>query len=426
MKNFLLIRNYYSRKDVQDALLKVAKDREIVGVFSNGNFGKRPNVLVYPNDILESVKEGIISFHGSVERWSNPMALQAGMIKQELDRLRTGWDLIIDPDCPDFEIAKLTTKMIIKALEDHGIKNYSLKYTGGNSFHVGIPFELFPEKVNFIETQRLYPELPQKIIEYLKDYIKERLREEILSLDDPISLARRVRKNITEIIDKDGLDPFKIIQIDSMLVTSRHMFRLPYSLHERSLLVSLPIKPSQLDRLKKEDANPSKVKVEVKFLSRDVPLREATALVVEAMDWSQKHKIRIEKIPYKGPRRAIRYIPEKYFPPCISKILMGLSDGRKRSVFILTNFLRNMGWDWEKVEKKIMEWNEKNTPPLRQNYIRTQLRWHQREKRNLLPPNCDNDVFYKDMGVCFPDDICKGMKNPINYPFKKMKRKEKS
>jgi len=235
-----------------------------------------------------------------------------------------------------------------------------------------------------------------------------------------------VRKNITEIIDKDGLDPFKIIQIDSMLVTSRHMFRLPYSLHERSLLVSLPIKPSQLDRLKKEDANPSKVKVEVKFLSRDVPLREATALVVEAMDWSQKHKIRIEKIPYKGPRRAIRYIPEKYFPPCISKILMGLPDGRKRSVFILTNFLRNMGWDWEKVEKKIMGWNEKNTPPLRQNYIRTQLRWHQREKRNLLPPNCDNDVFYKDMGVCFPDDICKGMKNPINYPFKKMKRKEKS
>ena len=423
MKNFSLVWNYYSRKDVQDALLKAAKDREIVGVFSNGNFGKRPNVLIYPNDILELVKQGVVSFHGSVERWSNPMALESGMIKQEFDRLRKGWDLIIDPDCPDFELAKLATKTIIKALEDHGIRNYSLKYTGGNSFHIGIPFELFPEKVNFIETRILYPDLPRKILEYLKDYIRESLREEILSFDNPLSIARRVGKSITEIMDKDGLNPSRIVQIDSMLVNPRHMFRLPYSLHERSLLVSLPIRFSQLDKLKKEDSHPSKVKVDVEFLDREFKLKEASALVVEAMDWSEKHKIVEEKVPYTGPKRMIKEISKKYFPPCILKCLNGLPDGRKRSVFILTNFLRNMGWSWDKVESELIEWNKKNTPPLPQNYIRSQLRWHKREKRNLLPPNCDNEAFYRDMGVCFPDELCRNMKNPINYPFRKMKRK---
>lgn len=423
MKNFSLAWDYYSRKDVQDALLKVAKDREVVGVFSNGNFGKRPNVLIYPNDIIESVKQGVVSFHGSVERWSNPMALESGMIKQEFDKIRKGWDLIIDPDCPDFELAKLATKLIIKALEDHGVRNYSLKYTGGNSFHIGIPFELFPEKVNFTETRILYPDLPRKILEYLKDYIRESLKEEILSLDNPLSIARRVGKSITEIMDKDGLDPSKVVQIDSMLVNPRHMFRLPYSLHEKSLLVSLPIRLSQLDKLKKEDSFPSKVKVDVEFLSRGFKLKEASTLVVEAMDWGEKHKIPEVRVEYKGPKRAIRYIPEKYFPPCISKILLGLPDGRKRSVFILANFLRNMGWDWDKVEDKLIEWNKKNMPPLPQNYIRSQLRWHKREKRNLLPPNCDNEAFYRNMGVCMPDELCKNMKNPINYPFRKMKRK---
>jgi len=59
--------------------------------------------------------------------------------------------------------------------------------------------------------------------------------------------------------------------------------------------------------------------------------------------------------------------------------------------------------------------------------LRTQLRWHLRQERNLLPPNCDNPNFYLDMKVCLPDEICKdregkiAIKNPVNYPFKKLK-----
>jgi len=429
MKNFSLIWGYYSRKDVQEALLEAAKNREIVGVFSNGNFGKRPNVLVYPQDILEMVKEGVVSFHGSVERWSNPMVLESGMIKQELDELRIGWDLIIDPDCPDFEIAKLTTNLIVEALKDHGIKKYSIKLTGGKSFHIGLPFEIFPEKINLIETKGLYPELPQKIIEYLKNYIREQLKEEILAIDNPLAIAEKIEKTIAEITDKDGLDPLKVVQIDSMLVSSRHMFRLPFSLHEKTLLVSLPVEVSELNQLKKEDADPLKVKFETKFLDRKPSLKEANTLIIEAMDWFLKHRIVEERTPYRGPKRRIREINKNYFPPCILKILNGISDGRKRSVFILNNFLRNMGWSSDKVETELIQWDEKNKPPLPQRYVKTQFRWHNRQSRNLLPPNCDNQNFYISMGVCLPDHICKAgsnkitIKNPVNYPFRKMKKR---
>ena len=425
-----MVWNYYSRKEIQEALLEAAKDREIVGVFSNGNFGKRPNVLMYPDDILEMVKDGVVSFHGSVERWTNPMSLEPGMIKQQLDKIRMGWDLIIDPDCPDFEIAKLTTKIIIEALKDHGIKNYSLKLTGGKSFHIGIPFEAFPDKVNFKKTRELYPELPKKIIEYLKGYVEEQLKEEILALDNPLSISERVEKSVAEITNKDGLDPLKVVQIDSMVASSRHMFRLPFSLHEKTLLVSLPIDLSKLDKLKKGYAFPPKVKILAKFLNREVEIKEANSLVIEALDWTDKHKIVEEKAPYTGPKRKIKKIKDKkLFPPCILRILNGITDGRKRAVFILTNFLRNMGWSWSEVEKEILGWNEKNPRPLPQRYIKSQLRWHQRQRNNIIPPNCLNENFYINMGVHLPDDICRGytkevtIKNPVNYPFRKMKKK---
>jgi len=429
MKNFSIVWRYYSRKDVQKAILDVSKDREVVGVYSTGNFDKRPNVLMYPEDILQMVKKGIVSFHGSVERWSNPMALEPGMLRGEMDKLRIGWDLIIDPDCPDFEIAKLAVKTIVRALEDHGVKSYSIKMTGGKSFHIGLAFESFPKLVNGKPIENLYPEVPRTIIEYLKDYTREELRDELLGLDNPLTIAKRVGKSITEVADDNGLDPFKIVQIDSMMLTPRHMFRLPFAIHEKTFLVSVPVKVSKLDTLRKEDADPLKVKVETNFLIATPRLRDANALVMEALDWFEKHKAKeVKNIPYTQTRVRMRSISKKYFPPCIQRILQGLPDGRKRSVFILINFLRNMGWTWERIENELDEWNKKNTPPLPVNYLKTQIRWHKRQKRNLLPPNCDNENFYSSIGVCAPDRICnrKGkvaIKNPVNYPFRIIKRR---
>jgi len=425
MLDFQKIWNYYSRESILKTIVEVAKDREVVSVFRDGRFGKRPDVIQYPKDIVQAVAEGTVAFHGSVERWQQPMKLDVGLSKSDLDALRIAWDIFIDIDVDDFEIAKMAAKQIFEVLKDNGVHSYNVKFTGGSSFHIGIPFESLPEKINMQKTSVLYPDLLQKIIEYLKWYSKENLKQELQSIGSPKDIAQRVGKKVEEITDNEGIIPFKVISMD--IFGSRHLFRLPYSLHESSGLVSLPIKPQNILKFDKEQALPEKVKVEEKFLVPVVHLHDAEALVVEAMDWSAKYMVeKKEEIPKFFKQRPMRAIPEEYFPPCIKAILNGVSDGRKRSVFILINFLRNMNWDLDKIEKRLYEWNEKNIPPLRTNYLRTQLRWHFRQERSLLPPNCDNANFYEAMGVHkFCEHLHKeGIKNPINYPLRMLKNRK--
>ena len=89
------IYRYYYREDIQQAMLEVARGREVAGVFKTGEFSRRPNVLVYPEDIKSMVRSGIVEFHSSIERWSNPMNIRA----DNYDQIRSGWDIVLDLDC---------------------------------------------------------------------------------------------------------------------------------------------------------------------------------------------------------------------------------------------------------------------------------------------------------------------------------------
>jgi len=44
--------SYYKRRDIQEEIIKAAKNREIAVRFDD-KFGSRPDVLNNPNDILE-------------------------------------------------------------------------------------------------------------------------------------------------------------------------------------------------------------------------------------------------------------------------------------------------------------------------------------------------------------------------------------
>src|SRR3989338_10281382 len=92
-------------------------------------------------------------------------------------------------------------------------------------------------------------------------------------------------------------------------------------------------------------------------------------------------------------------VPEQFFPPCINLILKGVTDGRKRSMFILVNFLSSLGWGYEQIEQKLEEWNKKNPEPLREVLIKGQTRYHKQQKKKVLPPNCANSMYYKDFRV---------------------------
>jgi DNA primase large subunit len=36
-------------------------------------------------------------------------------------------------------------------------------------------------------------------------------------------------------------------------------------------------------------------------------------------------------------------------------------------------------------------------------------------KEKIMPPNCDNEGYYINIGVCKPDNLCKKIKNPVQY-----------
>ena len=65
------------------------------------------------------------------------------------------------------------------------------------------------------------------------------------------------------------------------------------------------------------------------------------------------------------------------------------------------------------------DWNEKNPEPLREVVIKGHLRYHQQQKKKILPPSCDNRAYYKDIGICKPDLHCQKIKNPFQYAKRK-------
>jgi DNA primase catalytic subunit len=429
--NFSEIYRYYKREDIVEELLRVGKNREVVGVFKNGSFDTRPNTIMNPKDIEVMIKSGVIEFHCSLERWSNVMALKSDNYEQ----LRTGWDIVFDIDCKQFEHAKLTAGVVASTLKKHEIKNFSIKFSGGKGFHIAIPWESLPKDVDYKPTVELFPELARKICIYLKEYMRNELEKAFLRKWSPEELAEQTGKKLGEIIpeydldpfqvvDIKPIDPFQIIEIDPVLISQRHLFRMPYSLNSKTFLVSLPINPNKLEEFEREHASPDKVKVEEKFLVKGEE-NEAEYLVINALDWYRRREREERKNLTKRKVVLKRAVKEEMFPPCIKLILNGLSDGRKRSVFILINFLSNVGWSKENIETLIWEWNKKNTPPLGDSYIRGQLRHFQRRGSTPLPPNCLNEAYMRNFGVCKPDEICRDIKNPVSYPFRLLKRYRK-
>jgi len=416
--NMKKVFEYYSRKDVQEALLKVAEGREVVGVFKDGGFGARPNTIRYPRDIVSMVKSGVVEFHFSVERWSNPMALKT----DNYDKIRSGWDLIMDIDCKEFEHGKLATLVFIKALKKHGITP-SVKFSANRGFHILVPWEAIPDHVDYKSTVEMYPDLPRNIVSYIKRFARQDLADSLLKCFSVEQLAEKTGKPIEVIMKNEELKPFEIVDVDPILISPRHLIRMPYSLHKSSSLVSLPIPLHELPEFDREYADPSRIEIKEMFLGHGKE-NEAELLIAETIDWSSKQeKKKVREIIKRA--EITKKIPLDFAPPCIKNILNGLSDGKKRSVFTLINFLSLLKWNWDEIESKLFEWNLKNMPPLNENYIRMQVRWHKNRGKIIPPPNCTYVGWYTDFGVCQPDGLCGGqkktIKNPVNYAIKKVK-----
>src|SRR3989344_431678 len=426
---------YYKRKEIQEAMIEHALNKE-VGLRYGDSFGKRPDILMYPQEILELAKRGATSFHISEELWSNPKELNSELSRKELDELRMGWDLVLDIDCKFIDYSKICAHLVVQFLKYCGVENISSKFSGNKGFHLGVPFEAFPQQINNLETKNLFPEAPKKIAFYLKENIKEQLAQKIMDFEgnDFSKIMEKTGAKNEEIIyyQKDlwgtlipclNVEPF--LAIDTILRASRHLYRMPFSLHAKTGLASLPIDPEKVLEFEKNSAHPDLINLSsFKFLDRNNIKESARRLLLNAWDFEVKTEEKreainsstFEEVKIESP------IKEDFFPPCIKQIIAnGLIDGRKRAVFILMNFLGKIGWEKKEIENYIILWNkDKNKSPLPENYIRGQVRYFTPGEK--LPPNCDNEAYYKNLGICHPDALCGRLKNPVNYTILRWKR----
>ena len=413
--------SYYSRKDIQNAIYEFCKNRETVPNYNKEFYGKRPDALDFPSDIMNYAKKGATSFHCSEELWSDALKIPKDSTPQQLNDLRIGWDLLIDVDSKYFDYSKLAAQLMIKALEYHGIKNIGIKYSGSKGFHILVPWKAFPKEVDGIQTKNMFPEWARLIANYLDEITKEKLSAEIfkisnaeelekkgktrfevfckncegkaeikklskykcLSCKAEVSSTRSTRKKLTcpsctgimqrlskaesylcnhcklssqkfpEKFEKRPTTDSLIDSVDIILVSSRHLFRVPYSLHEKTALASVVLTKEELASFQPTMADPLKIKI--KNFMPDSEENEARGLLLQAIDW-QKQKNPEKKKVFTGKSIDVKNltITEGMFPDCIKQILNGQKqDGRKRALFVLLGFFNTLGFPQEYILEKI-------------------------------------------------------------------------
>ncbi len=494
-KKIRLITNmYYSRKDVQRAMFEFSKNREIAPRYFEG-FGKRPDSLQFQKDIFALSRKGATSFHCSEEIWKDPMSIKTGASKEDLNKQRIGWDLLIDIDCEEgMDYSARVAKAIILSLRENGVENIGLKFSGSKGFHIIVPWKAFPEEINGEKLSESFPTLPRIIMAYLRNYSRKTIqkflpddffekfehkmnpRHKCVQCGEFVEEFRKVEffcnscntseektfkmgtrgklpkcskcKIPMRLIPKEKfficqkcqinslkapqnfeeelIDIYSLMGLDMGLVSPRHLFRMPYSLHEKSSLASVVLDESDLDKFiqnpsyKEKIADPLRIKI--KNFYPNSKEYEAAELVMQALDWAKESGFEREITKKSSGKYAdfkqlkLHNLNESQYPPCIKKILSGIVDGKKRALFALINFFRSIGMDKDKMEEAIYSWNNKNAEKLKESYIRSQLNWAY-SKKPLMPPSCKS--FYSEIGLCSPDSLCAKIKNPITYTTRK-------
>ena len=461
------ISTYYSRLDIQKKILEISKNREVAFYF-DGFFSKRPQVIEYLNDVKSQVNRGVLSFHISEERWTNPMLLKNTNSKEEVSKNRSGWDLIFDIDGLDFNISKIATICILKYLEKIKVFNVSVKFSGNKGFHIGIPFESFSNKVlGEIDRRVRFPELPRDIAKLI-----------ILKIDSPLSkiLLKKYEtiENISKKYNLDLNDFFNhnssklknfwwdnVIEIDTVFLSHRHLFRSSYSINEKSGLVSIPVDKNKILNFSKEDAKMENVEPkkyeDFEFLAYNEKYKKDGDKLIELVEKNHfeiddKSILFLEKNKsaeniFRTKKQIINIyenynsetfeidevIEYKDFPNTIKFLLekKDIFDGRKRALFILLSFLFSINYSKEKIESMIKDWNSNLENPLKLNYIIPQISWFLNLEKKISPPNFDNISYYKLIGI--DENIInqdrerfkpKKIKNPLHYVFMLIKNKK--
>jgi len=255
----------------------------------------------------------------------------------------------------------------------------------------------------------------------------------IINCDLDEEQAKRLKQSFIYQKNDDGseiaeFDAFNLVGIDTILITSRHLYRQVYSINEKSGLVSIPINPHKVLAFDRRIAKVElKIVSKYKFLDREAAIAapgEATELLVHAYDFVSEIKRDEEASQFqadmKKKEKAAQYadltekIPPEFFPPQITKMLGPLQDGKKRAMFILINFLRCTGYAPAEIEAMLRAWNEKHPEPIRETFFRGQLKSGLENPQIIPPQNYDPQVYTAITGLPIEPAEAR-MRNPVAY-----------
>ncbi|MEM4144244.1 MAG: DNA primase noncatalytic subunit PriX [Candidatus Bathyarchaeia archaeon] len=283
-------------------------------------FGKgapRPLKANGPEDFRSLVekygKTSVFPLFISTQVFSEPLKLES----ESPDKLRVNWDFFLDLDCEKFEDVKRAAVKAQKTLERFNVKDFLLKFSGRRGFHLIIPglsLDIFTAG----EYRLAYPKLALNLARFFEAVINE-----------------------------------PRVKVDTQVYQPRQMMRAPYSIHEETGLVSVPVN-SPLE-FKLEMAKVENVKI------TPFPINgawgEARELLFSLRDWLKEHGQTEPGLKILSWGEAKRKRDRGY--SWIEKLLANpVDDGRHRLLWlIVAPYLVNVkGVPLSEAEKTAYEW----------------------------------------------------------------------
>ncbi len=298
---------YYWNPDILQALAYQCHDRE-VWLKAGKASSPRPRKVNSPDQLSSLITNfqhiDPISIFASIETFTDPLRL--GAADQPTEKLRIGWDFVIDLDAEKVDKAKVTATAICEVLETFGL-SAKAKFSGNRGFHVIIPgqaFDNFRSKEEFLAA---YPQVPFSISRFIE-----------------ASLRPEQKKGVV---------------LDSEIYNPRRLLRLAYSLHDESRLVSVPVEIEELRSFNTSMAQPESVDaIDWTWLKLQSKTGEGSDLLTSVAEWvkSQRKKPAVTVVAH--PPRAvnrIEWIEKLLFQP--------VDDGRHRILWlIIAPYLTNI------------------------------------------------------------------------------------
>jgi hypothetical protein len=381
-----------------------------------GNF--RRNLFYDPN-LIESEFEKmsktgkLFEIHNSVEKYYD-------IVNEFKNDFVYAYFFVLDIDINSLRLSSFFAEKIYEMLKNI---NPNIKFSGNKGFHIF--FEKDKEDISEkIEDYRI-------ILNKLKSNIfNSILRDEEGYFYDDIELFREFLKALNlKSIKELKENNYNIIPIDSMVLSSRHLIRSPYSINLKSkqkyreYLVSGFISPDEVSEFitmnedeiiqyLKDNFSMSNINIEENLkLYKDDYNQQEIKKFLQNYEKDLKFKKKIDKVK-KVKRKAFKPVNinlmKQTIPKRIKRILEGgIVDGRKRAFFILTTFFANYNGkplvSFEKFEEIIKEWNKRNVKPFKENELRSMLKQAKKqwEDPKYKTPSLDRSDWW---GIIFKED----------------------